>query len=71
MKNIKIGITGQAGFIGTHLFNTLSLDPDHFQAIPFEDRFFDTDKAMDDFVSQCDVINHLAAMNRHADPDVL
>lgn len=68
---IKIGITGQAGFIGTHLLNTLSLAPDRFQVIPFEDRFFATDRAMDEFVAQCDVIVHLAAMNRHADPDVL
>ncbi|HQH49983.1 MAG TPA: NAD-dependent epimerase/dehydratase family protein [Candidatus Cloacimonadota bacterium] len=68
---IKIGITGQAGFIGTHLYNTLTLYPDHFQVIPFEDRFFQTDKDLDSFVSQSDVIVHLAAMNRHADPEVL
>lgn len=68
---MKIGITGQAGFIGTHLFNTLTLKKDRFQAIPFEDGFFDSEESLDAFVSQCDVIVHLAAMNRHADPDVL
>jgi len=67
----KIGITGQPGFIGTHLFNTLSLYKDEYQAIPFEDRFFETEADMDAFVKQCDVIVHLAAMNRHNDPEVL
>jgi UDP-2-acetamido-2,6-beta-L-arabino-hexul-4-ose reductase len=68
---IKIGITGQAGFIGTHLFNTLSLHPDKYIIIPFRDEFFQSEEALDGFVKQCDVIIHLAAMNRHNDPNVL
>ncbi|HPS60011.1 MAG TPA: NAD-dependent epimerase/dehydratase family protein [Candidatus Cloacimonas sp.] len=68
---IKIGITGQAGFIGTHLFNTLSLHPDKYIIIPFRDEFFQSEEALDAFVKQCDVIIHLAAMNRHNDPNVL
>ena len=68
---IKIGITGQAGFIGTHLFNTLSLHPDKYIIIPFRDEFFQSEEALDAFVKQCDVIVHLAAMNRHNDPNVL
>ena len=68
---IKIGITGQAGFIGTHLFNTLSLYPDKYIRIPFRDEFFQSEEALDAFVKQCDVIIHLAAMNRNNDPDVL
>jgi len=68
---IKVGITGQTGFIGTHLFNTLCLDKDNFQPIPFRDDYFGSDASMDNFVRQCDVIVHLAAMNRHADADVL
>lgn len=71
MDKIKIGITGQVGFIGTHLFNTMKLEPQRFEAIPFEDCFFATESDMDQFVVQCDVIVHLAAMNRHADPEVL
>lgn len=71
MKMIKIGITGQAGFIGTHLFNTLSLDPGNFSLVPFKDQFFTTENELQEFVKQCDVIVHLAAMNRHAEPDVL
>ena len=68
---IKIGITGQAGFIGTHLFNTLSLHPDKYIIIPFRDEFFKSEEVLDAFVKQCDVIIHLAAMNRHNDPNVL
>ena len=64
---IKIGITGQEGFIGKHLFNILNLQPDLYQLINFEKGFFtDTDR-MDKFVNDCDVVFHLAAMNRHKD----
>lgn len=31
---IKIGITGQAGFVGTHLYNELGLLTDDFVRIP-------------------------------------
>ncbi len=68
---IKIGITGQAGFVGTHLYNTLGLNPETFERIPFEDAFFDNNSKLEGFVSQCDTIVHLAAMNRHNDPEVI
>jgi len=68
---IKIGITGQAGFVGTHLFNTLGLHPDMFERIPFEDAYFQDEKTLNDFVSNCDTIVHLAALNRHNDPEVI
>ena len=68
---IKIGITGQAGFIGTHLYNTLRLHPDKYIRIPFQDEFFQSKEALDAFVKQCEVIVHLAAMNRHNDHNVL
>jgi UDP-2-acetamido-2,6-beta-L-arabino-hexul-4-ose reductase len=68
---IKIGITGQAGFVGTHLFNTLSLQPDKFERIPFEDAYFQDKAKLNTFVQSCDVIVHLAAMNRHNDPEVI
>jgi UDP-2-acetamido-2,6-beta-L-arabino-hexul-4-ose reductase len=68
---LKVGITGQAGFIGTHLYNTLGLYPERFQRISFKDTYFETDKLLEDFVSQCDVVIHLAAMNRHNDPQIL
>lgn len=68
---IKIGITGQPGFIGTHLFNTLGLVPDKFERVPFKDEFFQDEKIFRKFVSQCDVIVHLAAINRHNNPEVI
>jgi UDP-2-acetamido-2,6-beta-L-arabino-hexul-4-ose reductase len=68
---LKIGITGQAGFVGTHLFNSLGLHPDKFVRITFEDDFFYDIQKLENFVSKCDAIVHLAAMNRHNDPQVI
>lgn len=68
---IKIGITGQSGFIGTHLYNTLGLYPDKFQRIECRDEYFADPAQLEEFVSQCDVIVHLAALNRHSDPHVI
>lgn len=68
---IKIGITGQTGFVGTHLFNTLGLSPETFERIPFDDCFFQKEEELNAFVKKCDVIVHLAAMNRHPDPQVI
>ena len=68
---LKVGITGQAGFIGTHLYNTLALRPQQFTRIPFEDVFFTDNERLEAWVSQCDVIVHLAALNRHNDSEVI
>lgn len=68
---IKVGITGQEGFVGQHLFNTLGLYADEFERIPYHIDFFKDDEQLELFVSKCDVIVHLAAMNRHNDADVL
>lgn len=61
----KIGITGQNGFVGRHLYNTLGLFPEEFERVEFKKEFFDSEEELDEFVSKCDVIVHLAAMNRH------
>ncbi|MEO6549760.1 MAG: NAD-dependent epimerase/dehydratase family protein [Ferruginibacter sp.] len=68
---LKIGITGQEGFIGKHLYNTLGLFPDQYERVYFKKCFFENDRDLDAFVSNCDVIVHLAAMNRHNNPDVI
>lgn len=68
---INIGITGQAGFVGTYLYNLLGLYPQVVKRIPFEDAFFEEESRLRAFVKQCDVIVHLAAMNRHPDPRIL
>ncbi|WP_312304229.1 NAD-dependent epimerase/dehydratase family protein [Chryseobacterium sp.] len=67
----RIGITGQNGFVGSHLYNTLGLQPEKFERIDFEKEFFNDSEQLDHFVKQCDVIVHLAAMNRHSDPEVI
>lgn len=67
----RVGITGQSGFVGTHLYNTLGLNPEEYQRIDFKKEYFDQPEALDNFVKQCDVIVHLAAMNRHPDPEVI
>ena len=71
MKILNVGVTGQHGFIGTHLYNTLGLNPKLYELISFNKTFFDSDEELDSFVAQCDVIIHLAAMNRHPNPDLI
>ena len=71
IDKIKVGITGQSGFIGTHLYNTLGLFPDKYFRVPFEDIFFSDEKKLKEFVKSCDIIVHLAAMNRHNDPEII
>ncbi len=68
---LRIGITGQEGFVGKHLYNTLGLFPEEFERIPFKKDFFTDEVLMNQFVAQCDVVVHLAAMNRHEDPQVI
>jgi UDP-2-acetamido-2,6-beta-L-arabino-hexul-4-ose reductase len=68
---LKVGITGQAGFVGTHLFNYLNLKKDNIITVPFMDSYFGSSELLNKFVSECDVIVHLAAMNRHGDPQVI
>jgi UDP-2-acetamido-2,6-beta-L-arabino-hexul-4-ose reductase len=68
---LNIGITGQNGFIGTHLFHTIGLYPHEFMRVEFKRSFFDSDDQLDSFVMRCDVIFHLAAVNRHENLDLL
>jgi UDP-2-acetamido-2,6-beta-L-arabino-hexul-4-ose reductase len=67
---ISIGITGQAGFIGSHLFNYLSQN-EQITRVPFRDEFFHDPEQLQNFVKKCEVVFHLAGVNRHADPETL
>jgi UDP-2-acetamido-2,6-beta-L-arabino-hexul-4-ose reductase len=67
----KVGITGQNGFIGKHLYNTLGLFPEDFECVYFQKDYFEDVQKLDSFVAQCDAIVHLAAKNRHNDPQVI
>ena len=62
---LNIGITGQRGFIGTHLYNTLALTPKKYKLVQFKNKYFLEKEKLNNFVQKCDVIIHLAAMNRH------
>ena len=64
---IKVGITGQKGFIGWHLYHTIALYKDEFSIVDFERNYFENTADLDAFVAKCDVIIHLAALNRHHD----
>lgn len=66
----KVGITGQNGFVGKHLYNYLRLQED-VQIVEFQRDFFEKTDALEAFVKDCDVIVHLAAMNRHESQQVI
>jgi len=70
VEKIKVGITGQAGFIGTHLVNYLKLKTAEIELVPFEDSFFQNEEEFSNFVIQCDKIVHLAAMNRGKEKEI-
>ena len=67
----RIGITGQNGFIGNYLYNSIKLSSDLFEIIEFERDFFNNVDKLDYFVDRCNIIVHLAALNRHDDPEVI
>jgi UDP-2-acetamido-2,6-beta-L-arabino-hexul-4-ose reductase len=68
---LRIGITGQCGFIGNHLYNFLSLQSDAFTLIEFHDAYFDEIQQLSDFIEQCDVLIHLAGVNRDVSEEVV
>ena len=68
MAKICIGITGENGFLGTHLRNHLKFRYKDFNHIPFERNYFDNQDQLDGFVSKCDIIVHLAGLNRNSSP---
>ena len=63
---IKVGVTGSNGFIGWHLCRTLELDINKFELIEFKRDWFNEDINLDSFVLKCDIIVHLAGLNRHS-----
>ncbi len=67
----KIGIIGVGGFIGNHLNNTIKLLCDEYMIIPFKKSMFENEIQLDSFVRSCDVIIHLAGLNRDPEPYVI
>lgn len=68
---IKVGVTGSNGFIGWHLSQTLKLHTDKFEIIQFKRNWFDNKLELDKFVSNCDIIIHLAGLNRHSNESAI
>lgn len=67
MERSKVGITGLSGFIGSHLRDRL-LQDENVSIAAFEDDFFKDSKKLKGFLADCDIVVHLAAINR-GDPD--
>ena len=67
---LRVGITGVVGMIGTHLRTFLQTKPD-VTAIPCPDEYFQDPSRLDQFVSSCDAIVHLAGMNRGSEEEIL
>ena len=61
---MRIGITGQNGFIGYHLTQTIKYKHSYYTLVPFQKSFFDKESLLAAFVSSCDVIVHLVGVNR-------
>jgi UDP-2-acetamido-2,6-beta-L-arabino-hexul-4-ose reductase len=68
---VRVGITGQGGFMGGHLYNFLGTKLEEIKRISFKRNYFDDEVELQSFVKSCDVIVHIAAMNRHVDEQVL
>lgn len=68
---IKVGITGQNGFMGSHLYNFLGTKLDAVERIDFKRDYFQDETLLQGFVKSCDIIVHIAAMNRHEDQQVI
>jgi UDP-2-acetamido-2,6-beta-L-arabino-hexul-4-ose reductase len=68
---IKVGVTGSNGFIGWHLCRTLELDPNKFELVQFKRVWFNENINLDSFVSKCDILIHLAGLNRHSEESTI
>ena len=69
MDKLNVGITGMAGFIGSHLRDQLARE-EGVEVLPFEDSYYDNPEKFIGFAKQADVIVHLAGVNRN-EPEVV
>ena len=66
---MKIVITGQEGFIGYHLYNTLKYRFSSYELIDFKKPYFQNPKHIDKIILNVDAIIHLAGVNRAANEE--
>ena len=70
MNKVRVGITGHIGFIGYYLSTHIKYFNDDLILVPCLNDFFEDKAQLIRFVKQCDVIVHLAAMNRGEDKEI-
>jgi len=63
----RVGVTGSDGFMGKNLLRFFRSQGSPFKIVDFQVEWFDQPEKMKEFVSDCDVIVHLAGVNRHED----
>ena len=68
---VRVGITGQGGFMGSHLYNFLGTKLEQIKRIDFKRNYFENEVSLQNFVKSCNVIVHIAAMNRHENQQVI
>ncbi|MBN2335185.1 NAD-dependent epimerase/dehydratase family protein [Candidatus Bathyarchaeota archaeon] len=66
---MKVGITGQTGFIGSHLTNYLKTKCE-ITLIPSRRGVFESTDELNKLLENCDAVVHLAGVNRGADDEV-
>jgi UDP-2-acetamido-2,6-beta-L-arabino-hexul-4-ose reductase len=68
-KECVVGVTGPCGFVAGHLIRTLKASAD-FKVVPCPRDTFENPEDLAKFVAGCDVIVHLAGVNRGEDSEV-
>ena len=69
MSERVVGVTGPHGFVAGHLIRTLKRRGD-VRVVPCPREAFADAVALENFVAECDVIVHLAGMNRGEDAEI-
>lgn len=68
---MKVTITGQDGFIGFHLYNSIKYKYPKIDLIDFRKDYFKDSTKIDRIFKKTDIIIHLAGINRHDDEKYL
>jgi len=68
---LKLTITGQEGFIGYHLYNSILHNENNIKLVEFKKSFFQDQSKLDSILETVDLIIHLAGVNRADDQDYL